>query len=526
MHALDPLRLERGAPEVRLGALASGLAMAQLAGSLSCPSWGGAVLAGLAVALLVRAWSGAARSSVGALSRAALVGGSFLAAVTPLFLAFPSESELRMLSSGSGRRELAVAVASDPRYSRSGELTFIGVVVSRGSVAAPRVLVRAPDLPWYPLADVRRGDTVRAAFRIRPIASSPLDPPSPFSFEGHLWRHGIAAVGDVGRNVERISSSSAIRATALGDRLVSGTSGASRGIGVMLAGAAGDESYLDGRTEILFRRTGLTHLLVVSGYHVAVVFGALRSVLLRLSGGLAKRARVDVIASVGSLIGTTVYGSSIGLDPTVGRALLGLAVIVCGRLLCRRARRASLLFAVLIANILVFPGCVFEPGTQLTFAALAGLYCAGAIIDERRLLGTSARSPLAERVIAAALLNSLAFLGTLPVTILWFAAFPIAAAAFNLFVGFLFTVLVVMCGGVLLIVELLLPGSMLRPIESVAGVVELMLEALERVNGTLGGELVRVEDRTGGAVLVVMLLAAGYGAVLLDRRSRACSGRR
>ena len=99
--------------------------------------------------------------------------------------------------------------------------------------------------------------------------------------------------------------------------------------GVLVALAVGDQDGISASTWEVFRRTGVGHLVSISGLHVALVglfCGAVASLLWRRLPALTLRLPAQKAAAVAALAGATVYALLAGLGIPVLRAWLMLAV--------------------------------------------------------------------------------------------------------------------------------------------------------------------------------------------------------
>lgn len=132
--------------------------------------------------------------------------------------------------------------------------------------------------------------------------------------------------------------------------------------GMLLGGSGG---IAPGRLR-LFTRCGLSHLLSVSGSHVALLLGLFASgaALLRLP----RKAGALLVALL-----LVAYGVLCGLRASVCRALLlGLGAL-WGRVNRKRASSTAFLGLGLLLLIAWQPCWVWDPGFQLSFAAAGGL---------------------------------------------------------------------------------------------------------------------------------------------------------
>jgi ComEC/Rec2-related protein len=121
-------------------------------------------------------------------------------------------------------------------------------------------------------------------------------------------------------------------------------------------------------------RLGLTHLLVVSGYQVSLMFGFVFSLLSYLIGiirygGLYMRGGVAIVA----FIFAALYVSFIGAEMSSIRALIA-AACVCLTVVTERVTSFAQRWGVaLLFMQLIWPWCFFDIGVILTFAALLGI---------------------------------------------------------------------------------------------------------------------------------------------------------
>ncbi len=199
------------------------------------------------------------------------------------------------------------------------------------------------------------------------------EPPGPENgFDERTWlrRHGIHVVLRVDEWA-RVGSRGGLGGVAdhlrawLGSSIAPGVGGERRAVleGIVL----GDGSSLSPELRHDFQASGLYHLLAVSGQNVVLVAaGAL---------GLAWLLGIGrVVGELGALVAIAAYVLAVGPQPSVIRAgiagsLASLAWLT-GRL--RDAWQALLIAAV---TLLAWnPYSVFDPGFQLSFAAVAAIF--------------------------------------------------------------------------------------------------------------------------------------------------------
>jgi len=136
--------------------------------------------------------------------------------------------------------------------------------------------------------------------------------------------------------------------------------------GLLIAMVLGDASLVsrDSRTE--FQRTGVYHILVVSGMNVGII--AL------VVFWLARKLRAsEVLATLLTLVFTLAYVYITDLGTPVLRAALMLAVYMAARLLFRDRYSLNALGIAALALLVIDPASLYEPSFQLTFLSIIAL---------------------------------------------------------------------------------------------------------------------------------------------------------
>ncbi len=202
---------------------------------------------------------------------------------------------------------------------------------------------------------------------------------------------------------------------------------------------AGDRSALDDDARRSFARSGLAHILAVSGMHlVVVVFGLwklLQALLLRWDW-LASRADARSLAALLCLPCSLVYALATGANPPVLRAAIAAALALGGVLLRREVDAANGLALAALALLAVEPATALDPSFQLSFGAVLGL-CLWAGPLRRRLpfpppRPGSLRSHLLEPLLSGACATASASLATAPVLAFHFRQLPVLGLPANL----------------------------------------------------------------------------------------------
>lgn len=148
------------------------------------------------------------------------------------------------------------------------------------------------------------------------------------------------------------------------------------GGGIATALATGDQNAVPQDDADAMRRSGLTHLLSVSGLHIAAAVGAamlLTLKLLALSERLALRFNLVLVAAgVGALTGigyTLLTGAQV---PTV-RSCVAALLVLAGIALGRDALSMRLLAVGALVVLIFRPEAIAGASFQLSFAAVASI---------------------------------------------------------------------------------------------------------------------------------------------------------
>lgn len=265
---------------------------------------------------------------------------------------------------------------------------------------------RAVYLPWRNLSRIHPGDLVLVKARVSPI---PL-PLNPLSYEAGQRRHGVQLRCRIllATVPEASSFSPFHRVREHLFTRVNGAFGASEVSGLFLSMVLGFRDLISEHTFHAFQDSGLAHLLVVSGYHVTLIFSLL---LFGTRQGIAllqpSQPRYTLAVPLLACIGTILFVTMIGVDSASLRAAVAVCVVVVSRLVERGGGLVHGILLALFFLCLIWPGCFLEPGVQLTFAALIGI-----------AWGSSCRSPRRWiRYLAVCIAPSVTTLG---LTVIWF----------------------------------------------------------------------------------------------------------
>ena len=393
----------------------------------------GALLGGAAGALLPGAEPAAPSASPGAplltLAAACLGASAGIARTSPSVVAVAGGAALVSLRLLGG--SVSPAPVPADHLPASLQATQVEVVsVSAPSDGAQRavVVVEAPGsglrlyarLPRYP--EIAPGDRVSVGGSVRP-------PPEGPGFGDYLRRSGIAGTL-MARDLERVPAPPGPAAwlehrrrdagEILAQVLPAPQAGLAAGILIGL------RDQVDRDVAAAFTAAGLTHIVAISGWNIAVVAGVLAALLRRLS----RRRR-----SIATLAAIAAYALAAGAGASVIRAALMAAAVLGSRELGRPGTAASALGLAAVALLVIDPAVIDDAGFQLSVAATAGLLAWGTRLSEwlrARIAGPGRRVRAPGWLVDSLGVSLAAQAATLPLVLLDFGRVSLVSPAANL----------------------------------------------------------------------------------------------
>ena len=324
-----------------IGAIAAAVAAGQVAPS----HLGAAVALALAALLLI----GEVRPTLRSVSILPLVLGAGLIAARLLIIP-PTPPPLDQPPDGRGPWSLVVVSMGSPRDGQ--QAATLGTPPGPG--AAFQV---AATMPRYPV--VTPGDRVTVNGEIRPRPDSP--------YGAYLLR--IGAIGtltarsleveptpdDPGRTLQALRLGAA---EALARVLPEPEAGLAAGILIGL------RDRVDRDLAAAFTTAGVSHVVAISGWNIAIVAAAIAA----MTGRLGRRRR-----SVVTMIAIVAYVAFAGASPSVVRAAMMAGVVLLARESGRAGRAVAALGWAVTLLLLTDPKLISDAGFQLSSLATAGL---------------------------------------------------------------------------------------------------------------------------------------------------------
>lgn len=253
--------------------------------------------------------------------------------------------------------------------------------LTRLTMTPTRWLDRAPDTAPTRIrinlaeADVPEAIAPGAVVSMRARLLPPAAPavPGAYDFQRVAWFDGLGATGRGLAPVTVLSGGDARQGlrVRLSSHIHAQLDGSAGGIAAALA--TGDIGAISDADAEAMRRSGLAHLLSVSGLHITAAVGIamlLATRLLALSSRLALTGRVPLLAGVvgaGAAIGYTLLtGSEV---PTI-RSCIAALLILGALALGREAVTLRLVAAGAFVVTIFWPESLVGPSFQLSFAAV------------------------------------------------------------------------------------------------------------------------------------------------------------
>lgn len=193
----------------------------------------------------------------------------------------------------------------------------------------------------------------------------------------------------------------------------------------------GEDAGMDGGEYAALRRTGLSHVISVSGLHVSFLAGCLAALL----GAWRRRTAVISIALM------FFFAAAVGNTPAVLRAAFMQSMLLLAPLVGREDDRPTSLLTILMLLLVQNPYAAASVSLQLSFAAVAGIYLfTGPLNDRLRILLPSEPKGfwprlgrLAGEFVFASLSTTLgAIVFTTPLTAVYFHSVSLIAPLANL----------------------------------------------------------------------------------------------
>src|SRR3954453_12249625 len=247
-------------------------------------------------------------------------------------------------------------------------------VAPAGAVLPPRVRISLDqkDLP----SGIAPGAEIRVKARIAP--PPPMALPGTYDFARDAWFRGIGGAGKTlgTLTVVKPAQPQGLDRARNGLRQHIGTRLPPSSAGIGIALVTGDQNAVDQDDADAMRRSGLTHLLSVSGLHIAAVvaFAMLLTLrLLALSETLALRFNLVLVAAAVAAAAGIGYTVLTGMQVPTVRSCVAALLILAGIALGRDALSIRLIATGALVVLAFRPEALAGPSFQMSFAAVTSI---------------------------------------------------------------------------------------------------------------------------------------------------------
>lgn len=261
----------------------------------------------------------------------------------------------------------------------------------RGPYAEPA----APDPPF---PEVYPGQIWRMALILRPILGA--HNPGGFDYEAHAFAQGLRATGTVRGSPTLLDDDPWHDLAIVADRARHAVRKAMapwlegyRYGPVLRALAIGDQDGVDDADWLVFNRSGLTHLVSISGSHITMLSGAAAwwvSVWWRRltwrGRCLSERWPARRAAACAALLVAWLYCLLAGWGVPAQRTFLMLAVVAGAQALQLRISATRVLALAAVIVVAFDPWSILTSGFWLSFTAVAVLFAVGKRVDMARTI--------------------------------------------------------------------------------------------------------------------------------------------
>jgi competence protein ComEC len=371
---------------------------------------------------------------------------------------------------------------------------------------------------------LRPGATVRLRGYLMPPA--PAAVPGAYDFARTAWFQRIGGTGRVtlvalvaparGEGVEaRLAGARQRLADHVRAQLPAGAGG------IAAALATGDQGGIPEADADAMRRSGLAHLLSVSGLHLTAVVGAVMLLtlkLLALSPALALRFRLVLVAAAAGAVAGIAYTLLTGAEVPTIRSCIAALLVLAGIALGREALTLRLVAVGALIVLILWPESLPGPSFQMSFAAITAIV---ALHEHPRLRALLARReelwPLKlGRFLAGLVLTGLAVeLALVPIALWHFHQAGLYGAFANIVAIPLTTFVIMPLEGMALLLD---PAGLGAPFWWLTGAALELLLALARATAAAPGAVAMLP--TMPAAAFAAMAAGGLWLALWRGRGR------
>ncbi|EGW19881.1 DNA internalization-related competence protein ComEC/Rec2 [Methylobacter tundripaludum] len=277
--------------------------------------------------------------------------------------------------------------------------------------------------------------------------------PGGFDYERWLFTEGVGATGYVRPSPKPVLlgrdsawGSISVWRQSITDQLSSAL-GNSASLALIKALTIGDGNSVTQEQWEVFRKTGTTHLVVISGSHIGLIAGLVYFLILKLwarTGWLARSPQK--VAAVSAVLVAIFYSGLAGFSVPTQRSVVMLSIAMAAIILQRNSRPFNTLSIALFAVLIVDPLAVLSAGFWLSFLAVSVI-----------VYTVSGRLGKLGPVWGAIKINGVTSVGLSPLLLLFFQQVSLIAPLANLIAVPVISLLVVPLSLLAVIIMFILP---------------------------------------------------------------------
>ena len=137
---------------------------------------------------------------------------------------------------------------------------------------------------------------------------------------------------------------------------------------IMKAMILGNKAELDKESKRLYQKSGISHILAISGLHISLIGMGLYKLL--------RRIRVpSVLAAVAAVVVMIMYGDMVGSSASAFRAIFMFALKMGAEVLHRTYDMLTALAMAAVGILIEQPLYIYHTGFLLSFGAIVGIGC-------------------------------------------------------------------------------------------------------------------------------------------------------
>lgn len=139
--------------------------------------------------------------------------------------------------------------------------------------------------------------------------------------------------------------------------------------GILFAMFLGDKSKLTSQIQEAYQKTGIGHILAISGLHCALVF----SIIIIFLSLFLQAAKFDIFKKIIALIFIFYYAAITGMNPPVLRATLAIAFITLLDFFNNKIPPIIILFNSALLLIILSPNIFYSASFQMSYSCVLGI---------------------------------------------------------------------------------------------------------------------------------------------------------